>query len=85
MGPDLGDGQLRDFPSETLEPTVFLYPSFHLLDEIQGHVDGTGLALLLVSDVVAGVLLPPLATATGATALLADDDQTGGQHGTRGL
>jgi len=68
-----------------LEPTVFLYPSFRLLDEIQGHVDGTGLALLLVGDVVAGVLFPSLATATGPTALLADDDQTGGQDGTGGL
>jgi len=34
---------------------------------------------------VAGVLLSPLAMATGPTALLADDDQTGDQHGTGGL
>jgi hypothetical protein len=68
MGSDLRDRQVGNLLSQTLQAAVFLDPSFHLLDEIQRHVDGAGFPFLFEYEVMARVLLSPLAAATGAPA-----------------
>ena len=55
MAADQGQGGTGDFADELLEALVVLGPCFDFRDQLQGHIDGAGAALLFEGQVPAGL------------------------------
>jgi len=81
MGLDLGQSQLGDVLGEFFQALVFGNPRLDLLEQILGHVNGAGFALLFAGQVVSGMAWSLLAMTAGAAATPVNQDQTGGKDG----
>jgi len=80
MGLDLSQGQLGDVAHQGFETLVFAHPLLDLGEQVLRDVNGAGLALYFVGQVMGQVPLTGLAVAAGAAAGSAEGHQAGGDE-----
>ena len=81
MGPDQGKGQQVNLGQQGLVVFVFEDPRADIIEEFEGDVDRTSLALDLVGQMPSRVQFPRGSTTTGlATAAFVNLRKSGGQH-----
>ena len=77
---DQSQTQLTDLAHQFLEASVLRDPRLHLGNEILGNIDGMGLALLFVTEMVSGVQRPiPMTTAGRLATAFVDQIEAGSQ------